>query len=103
MKQSDRDTSSRGQLIGLSFKEGGFMPCEDDEDLCDVGSGGGQNQDGWGYSDNSNIFDASNQIDSKLKPFLCVYFFETLFGLLYLNSIFKVTKIMKRKIITIPA
>ena len=40
MKQSDRDTSSHGQLIGLSFKEGGFMPCEDDEDLCDIGSGG---------------------------------------------------------------
>ena len=68
MKQSDRDTSSRGQLIGLSFKEGGFMPCEDDEDLCDVGSGGGQ--DGWGYSANSNIFDVSNQIDSKLKHFI---------------------------------
>ena len=70
MKQSDRDTSSRGQLIGLSFKEGGFMPCEDDEDLCDVGSGAGQNQDGWGYSANSNIFDVSNQNDSKLKQSL---------------------------------
>ena len=41
MKQEDRDISSRGQLIGLSFKEGGFMPCEDDEDLCDIGSGAG--------------------------------------------------------------
>ena len=70
MKQSDRDSSSRGQLIGLSFKEGGFMPCEDDEDLCDVGSGAGQNQDSWGFSANSNIFDHSNQIDSKLKQIL---------------------------------
>ena len=49
------------------------MPCEDDEDLCDVGSGGGQNQDSWGYSANSNIFDVSNQIDSKLKHWLWMY------------------------------
>ena len=67
MKQSDRDTSSHGQLIGLSFKEGGFMPCEDDEDLCDIGSGGGQGGDSWGYSANSNIFDVTNQIDSKFQ------------------------------------
>ena len=68
MKQSDRDTSSHGQLIGLSFKEGGFMPCEDDEDLCDIGSGGGQGgTDSWGYSANSNIFDVTNQIDSKFQ------------------------------------
>ena len=70
MTPNDRDSSSRGQLIGLSFKEGGFMPCEDDEDLCDVGSGAGQNQDSWGFSANSNIFDHSNQIDSKLKQIL---------------------------------
>ena len=73
MKPNDRDSSSRGQLIGLSFKEGGFMPCEDDEDLCDVGSGAGQNQDSWGFSANSNIFDHSNQIDSKLNKFYECY------------------------------
>ena len=47
MKQEDRDISSRGQLIGLSFKEGGFMPCEDDEDLCDIGSGAGNGKKFW--------------------------------------------------------
>jgi len=26
---------------GIHFNEGGFMPCEDDEDLCDFGSGAG--------------------------------------------------------------
>ena len=41
MKQTGRVNRYEGQLIGLSFKEGGFMPCEDDEDLCDVGSGAG--------------------------------------------------------------
>jgi len=36
------DTTSH--LVGIRFKEGGFMPCDDDEDLCDFGSGhGGEN------------------------------------------------------------
>jgi len=35
------DTTSH--LVGIRFKEGGFMPCDDDEDLCDFGSGHGEN------------------------------------------------------------
>jgi len=35
------DTTSH--LVGIRFKEGGFMPCDDDEDLCDFGSGQGEN------------------------------------------------------------
>ena len=100
MKQSDRDTSSRGQLIGLSFKEGGFMPCEDDEDLCDVGSGAGQNQDGWGYPANSIIFDKSNQIGSKLKQSLLivnVLFMSHLVILFVFLPLFKSFKTEKSK------
>ena len=47
------DTTSH--LVGIRFKEGGFMPCDDDEDLCDFGSGQGEN----------SIF-VPNQSDSKL-------------------------------------
>ena len=46
----------RQQVSGIRFKEGGFMPCDDDEDMCDFGSGGG---DG-GHS----VF-IPNQSDSK--------------------------------------
>jgi len=65
MKQEDRDISSRGQLIGLSFKEGGFMPCEDDEDLCDIGSGAGNGHDSYGLDTHGNIYGTSQHSDSK--------------------------------------
>ena len=48
------DTTSH--LVGIRFKEGGFMPCDDDEDLCDFGSGNGEN----------SVF-ILNKSDSKLS------------------------------------
>ena len=53
---SKQDATSR--LIGVRFPEGGFMPCEDDEDLCDPGSGSGPGGHG--------VFPESNSLDSKL-------------------------------------
>ena len=43
--------------MGVRFPEGGFMPCEDDEDLCDPGSGSGPGGHG--------VFPESNSVDSK--------------------------------------
>ena len=85
-RQDDRDSYGRVQSAGIRFEAGGFMPCEDDEDLCDVGSGGGQ--DGWGYSANSNIFDVSNQIDSKLKHYIVNALFINFDYYLYLMAMF---------------
>ena len=55
-----KEDSSR-QLSGIRFKEGGFMPCDDDEDLCDIGSGNGDGADGGG---GHSVF-VPNQSDSK--------------------------------------
>ena len=52
---SKQDATSH--LIGVRFPEGGFMPCEDDEDLCDPGSGSGPGGHG--------VFPESNSLDSK--------------------------------------
>jgi len=53
-----KQDSSR-QLSGIRFKEGGFMPCDDDEDLCDIGSGNGEGGTG---GDGHSVF-IPNQSD----------------------------------------
>ena len=58
---SSRQEGSR-QLSGIRFKEGGFMPCDDDEDLCDIGSGNGDG--GVGGVGTHSVF-IPNQSDSK--------------------------------------
>ena len=57
-----KQDSSR-QLSGIRFKEGGFMPCDDDEDLCDIGSGNGE-LGGAGGEGGHSVF-IPNQSDSK--------------------------------------
>ena len=64
--KSGRVNRYEGQLIGLSFKEGGFMPCEDDEDLCDVGSGAGPDYNSYdGHLDVIGGKGSQHQTDSK--------------------------------------
>ena len=55
-----REDGGSRQLTGIRFKEGGFMPCDDDEDLCDFGGSGGGEGGGGGQS----VFIPS-QSDSK--------------------------------------
>ena len=66
--KSGRVNRYEGQLIGLSFKEGGFMPCEDDEDLCDVGSGAGPDYNSYdGHFDVIGGKGSQHQTDSKFQ------------------------------------
>lgn len=55
---SKQDSTSH--LIGVRFPEGGFMPCEDDEDLCDPGSGSGPG--GHGVFPESDSLDMSQSV-----------------------------------------
>ena len=65
LSKNGQDSSMR-QLSGIRFKEGGFMPCDDDEDLCDIGSGNGDlgMGAGGGEGGHNSVF-IPNQSDSK--------------------------------------
>ena len=66
-RQDDRDSYGRVQSAGIRFEAGGFMPCEDDEDLCDIGSGSGPGSyDSREYDSQNNVFGNMKHHDSKL-------------------------------------
>ena len=84
-RQDDRDSYGRVQSAGIRFEAGGFMPCEDDEDLCDIGSGSGPGSyDSREYDSQNNVFGNMKHHDSKLafgnhffccvENFLCIFF-----------------------------
>ena len=50
---------------GVSFPEGGFMPCADDEDICDMGSGDSSYSGGIGGGTSSNYHSPNGDVKSK--------------------------------------